>query len=162
MWGGANNAKNLLVRQAPDPGKADVEVSVQIENRPTAQYEQVDLVWYYSDSFMVKLGQELVDGKLSVVMGREEDDRTRTIAIIPLDSFSVRLRLQVKDNQIHGQFRTPQAANWREVGACDLPLLKDVSPKLCLQFYQGPADAEHWALVNEFRVRSSGAQRPSQ
>ena len=27
---------------------------------------------------MVKLGQELVDGKLSIVMGREQADKTRT------------------------------------------------------------------------------------
>ncbi len=155
MWGGANNARNVLVRNAPAIAGTGIEVSVCVENRPTEQYEQVNLVWFYSDSFMVKLGQELVDGKLSVVMGREENDRTRTIAIIPLDSFIVRLRLQVHGNRIRGQFRTPQAADWREVGECELPASKD-APKISLQFYQGPAQTEHWALVNEFRVRQIG------
>ena len=86
MWGPQNNARNLLFRQAPDAMDAEIEVCVRIENQPTNQYEQADLVWYYNDSNMVKLGQELVDGSLSVVMGREEHDQTRTIAIIPLGS----------------------------------------------------------------------------
>lgn len=36
---------------------------------------------------MVKIGQELVAGPLSVVIGRVQADRTRTMDIIPLDSF---------------------------------------------------------------------------
>src|SRR5438034_291701 len=93
MWGPANDAKNVLVRPAPDTVKDEIEVAVNVENRPTGQYEQVDLAWYYDDGDMVKLGQELVDGKLSIVMGREENDKTRTIAIIPLAAFSVQLQI---------------------------------------------------------------------
>jgi hypothetical protein len=78
MWGPANNAKNVLVRAVPDPAKEPVEVAVTVSNRPTEQYEQVDLVWYYDDSHMVKIGQEQVDRVLCLVMGREEKDRTRT------------------------------------------------------------------------------------
>lgn len=150
MWGGANNAKNVLVRAAPDPGSGEIELAVTVENRPTAQYEQVDLVWYYDDSHMVKLGQELVNGQLSVVMGREEKDRTRTIAIIPLEASKVRLRLRVKGNRIQGHFRPAESEDWREVGQCDLPVQGE--PKISLQFYQGPADAAHWVRVTEFRV----------
>jgi len=150
MWGGANNAKNVLVRSAPDPSSGEIEVAVRVENRPTAQYEQVDLVWYYDDSHMVKLGQELVNGQLSVVMGREEKDRTRTIAIIPLEASKVRLRLRVKGNRVQGHFRPADSDAWREVGQCDLPVQGE--PKISLQFYQGPADAAHWARVTEFRV----------
>jgi regulation of enolase protein 1 (concanavalin A-like superfamily) len=153
MWGPANNAKNVLVRSAPDAGTNEVEVSVQVENRPTNQYEQVDLVWYYNDSNMVKVGEELVDGKLSVVMGREEGDKTRTLAIIPLSSTSVRLRLLVKGNQIRGQFRPADAADWRDAGQCDLPVTKAESAKISLQFYQGAENVEHWARVTEFRIR---------
>src|SRR5207247_4222107 len=87
MWGPANDARNLLIRPAPRPANEGIEVSVNVENRPTSQYEQADLVWYFDDGHMVKLGQELVDGKLSIVMGREENDKTRTIAILQLDAF---------------------------------------------------------------------------
>jgi regulation of enolase protein 1 (concanavalin A-like superfamily) len=74
MWGPENNAGNLLVRSAPDTRGSGIEISVNLENKPTNQYEQVDLVWYYDDGNMVKVGQELVDGKLSVVMGRGVTD----------------------------------------------------------------------------------------
>ncbi len=151
MWGPGNNAKNVLVRSLPDPALGDLEISANITNQPTAQYEQVDLVWYYDDSHMVKLGQELVDGKLSIVMGREEADKTRTIAIIPLKSFSVRLRFQVAGNRIRGEFRPPDAEMWQKAGECDLPV--HGKPNVSLQFYQGPADAEHWARVTDFSIR---------
>lgn len=151
LWGPANNAKNVLHRTAPDAAVDEIEVSVNVENRPTEQYEQVDLVWYYDDSHMVKLGQELVDGKLSIVMGREENDRTRTIAIIPLDSFSVRLRLFVQGHRIRGQFRTAAMKEWREAGECDLPVRGPA--KVSLQCYQGPAQTERWARITDFRIQ---------
>src|ERR1051326_4501385 len=121
MWGPQNNARNVLVRRAPDARKDKIEVAVSVENQPTNQYEQADLVWYYDDANMVKLGQELVDGKLSVVMGREEGDKTRTVAIIPLESTTVQLRLFVKGDSIRGQFRTADAQEWRNAGECSLP-----------------------------------------
>lgn len=151
MWGPGNNAKNVLVRAVPHPANGELEIAVSITNQPTAQFEQVDLVWYYDDSHMVKLGQELVDGRLSIVMGREEADKTRTIAILPLKSFSVQLRFRVSGNRIHGQFRTPGAEDWQKAGDCDLPT--HGTPKISLQCYQGPADAEHWARLTDFSIR---------
>lgn len=152
MWGPQNDARNVLVRDAPDFSKSGVEVSVNVENKPTHQYEQVDLVCYFNDSNMVKLGQELVDGKLSVVMGREQADKTRTVAIVPLDSTSVRLRLELKADQVRGQFRTNETNEWHEAGQCDLPVIGGSNPKLSIQFYQGAADVEHWARVGDFRI----------
>ncbi len=153
MWGGANDARNVLVRPAPNPVKDEIEVSVTVEHRPTEQYEQADLVWYYDDSHMVKLGHEMVDGKRSIVMGREEKDRTRTIAIIALEPVSVRLRFLVRGNRIHGQFRTADSKEWRDAGECDLPAPSNAKPHVSLQFYQGPANSEHWARITEFQIR---------
>jgi regulation of enolase protein 1 (concanavalin A-like superfamily) len=152
MWGPQNDARNLLVRPAPDTGVSEIEISVTIENKPTNQYEQVDVVWYYDESNMVKLGEELVDGKLSIVMGREENDKTRTIAIIPLDSTSVRLRLFVKGSHVRGEFQTSGTNQWHLAGECDAPSPANRQPKISLQFYQGRADTEHWARVTEFRI----------
>src|SRR5437660_10801628 len=45
MWGPANDAKNVLVRLAPNPTNGDVEISVTVSNQPSGQYEQVDVVW---------------------------------------------------------------------------------------------------------------------
>ena len=153
MWGRANDARNVLVRPAPDLSAGPVDIRVTVENRPTAQYEQVDLVWYYDDSHMVKIGQELVDGQLSIVMGREENDRTRTIRIVPLEAFAVELRFLVKDTSIRGQFRPAGSDPWQEVGQTDLPAPVGGTPQISLQFYQGPVDAEHWARVSQFRVQ---------
>ena len=150
MWGPQNNARNVLVR--PASAVVDLEIFVSVENKPTNQYEQVDLVWYYDDGNMVKLGQELVDGKLSVVMGREENDKTRTVAIIPLDSTTLRLRFIVKGKRIRGQFFTADAKDWREVGETDMPAPIDGKAKISLQFYQGSDKEEHWARVWDFRV----------
>ena len=154
MWGSANDAKNVLVRRL-DPAHArphqQVQISITISNKPTEQYEQVDLVWYYDDSHMVKIGQELVDGKLSIVMGREENDRTRTIAIIPLDAVQVDLRLTVTNNIIRGAFRPTGSKEWREAGACDLPI--HGAPQVAIQCYQGPVNTEHWARISDFTIQ---------
>lgn len=151
LWGPANDAKNVLVRPAPDPGETPVEVSVIAENRPTAQYEQANLVWYYDDSHMVKLGQELVNGDLSIVMGREESDRTRTIAIIPIESHRVQLRLRVDADRVHGQFRALPGGEWTDVGNCELPV--QGKPQVSLHTYQGPGQGERWVRFTDFQIR---------
>jgi regulation of enolase protein 1 (concanavalin A-like superfamily) len=159
MWGPANDAKNVLTRPAPDPASvapAAVEILVTVTNRPTEQYEQVDLVWYYADSHMVKIGQELVDGKLSVVMGREEGDRTRTMSINPIDAYTVDLRLVVTTNRIAGFFRAHKAREWQNAGNCSLPVLSGAAPKISLQCYQGPGKVERWARITDLRVNKHG------
>lgn len=150
MWGPANNATNVLVRPLPIVTNAAVEIAITVENRPTEQYEQADLVWYYDDSHMVKLGQELVDGRLSIVMGREEQDKTSTMAIIPIQSVVVHLRFVAKGNSIRGEYRLGDEKDWRVAGQCDLPA--NGLPKASLQVYQGPKAVERWARFTEFRI----------
>jgi regulation of enolase protein 1 (concanavalin A-like superfamily) len=152
MWGPANNATNVLVRPLPNPTNRAIEIAVTIENRPTEQYEQADLVWYYDDSHMVKLGQELVDGKLSIVMGREEQDRTRTIAIIPIQAAKVQVRFRAQTNHIRGEYRQDGEENWTIAGECDLPA--NGSPQASLQVYQGPKTVERWVRFNAFSIRT--------
>lgn len=159
MWGPANDARNTWVRPAPDPKDGPVTVSVEVENRPTEQYEQVDLVWYYDDGHQVKIGQELVDGKLCIVMGREEKDRTRTIAIVPLDSYVVEVRFEVTGNEIRGSFRTPGRTEWQVAGQCDLPV--NGEPKVSLQVYQGTEKVERWARLSKFRMEQVREAAPA-
>lgn len=151
MWGPANDAKNVLVRALPDSSRP-LELSITVSNQPTEQYEQVDLVGYYDDSHMVKIGFELVDGRRSIVMGREEKDRTRTIAIIPLEPTVLELRLIIDGTTIHGSFRPVGAKEWRDAGRCELP--GRGTPKLAIQCYQGPSKAEHWAKISNVMVRA--------
>jgi len=157
MWGPPNNAKNVLVRPVPDPGRGRIEISAKVQNEPTEQYEQVDLVWYYDDSNMVKIGLEQVDKKLCVVMGREEKDRTRTIAVIPKGTRSIELRLSVQGDKIEGHYRPHGADDWSRAGECTLPA--HGKPKVSLQAYQGPAGVERWAKITEFRIRRVSATK---
>ena len=151
MWGPANNARNVLLRPVPSGTEGEIEVTASVENRPTAQYEQVDLVWFGDEGHMVKLGQELVNGQLSIVMGREEADKTVTIAIIPIDLFAVQLRLRVNGRRIQGQFAALGSDCWRTAGECQSPV--EGVPKISLQFYQGPQDDQHWAKIRSFSMR---------
>lgn len=156
LWGRANNAKNVLLRPAPDIAQGGVEISVSVTNQPTHQYEQANLAWYYDDSHMVKLGLELVNQEVCIVMGREEADKTRTLAKIPITATSVRLRLLVTGSQIRGQYRPAGMDKWLDAGAGNLPVPPDGKAKLSLHCYQGPPDAEHWARFSEFRVLRAG------
>ncbi len=152
LWGGANNARNVLVRPAPDPGDGELLITVTIENTPTEQYEQVNLAWYYDDRHMVKLGREVVDGPVCVVMGREERDQCRTLAKVPVPGRWYQLRLIVRGNRIRGEYRAEGAAEWTFAGECALPAPPGGQPKISLHAYQGPADREHWARLTDFRI----------
>jgi regulation of enolase protein 1 (concanavalin A-like superfamily) len=150
QWGPENSGKNVLVRELPE-NPAPIEVSVTVEHKPTEQYEQCDLVAYYDDSHQVKIGEELVDGKLTIVMGREEKDRARTIAIIPLEKHRVELKLRFDGNIVTGFFRPDGAAEWTKAGECDLP--GNGRPNIAIQTYQGSDQKEHWARVQNFQIR---------
>ena len=157
MWGPANNAKNVLL--IPLERTNEVEITATLEHRPTEQYEQADLVWYYADSHMVKLGPELVDGRFSIVMGREGADRARTISINPIAAGAVDVKFIVKADQITGLYRESGADTWNNAGSCSVPAMPGVAPRLSLQFYQGPAKVEHWARVKRLAISASSGQQ---
>lgn len=161
MWGPENSGKNVLLRDLPPVKEKPLAISVTVQNRPSEQYEQVDLVWYCDDAHMVKIGQELVDGQLSIVMGREEGDRTRTIAIIPLTTHKAHLRFVLAAEKIEGFFRPDGQEEWRKAGECDLPRKTGCQPKMALQCYQGPANVEHWARIQNFNIQEfTSAPKP--
>lgn len=153
LWGRANNVKNVLMRPAPDAAQGAVEASVTVANRPTQQYEQANLAWYYDDSNMVKLGLELVDRQVCIVMGREQADKTRTLAKIPIAATTVQLRMRVDGNQIRGQYRPSGTEAWLDAASGELPAPAGVPANVSLHCYQGPADAEHWARFSDFQLR---------
>jgi regulation of enolase protein 1 (concanavalin A-like superfamily) len=154
MWGPENSGKNVLARELPE-SRTGVEISMRVENRPSEQYEQVDLVAYFDDGHMVKIGQELVDGKLSIVMGREEGDRTRTIAIIPLKTTKVELKSAIRGRIVIGSFRPEGTREWRVAGSCELP--GKGRPRVAIQCYQGPKEKEHWAKITNFKIVAASA-----
>ena len=159
MWGGANNARNVLVRDAPDPALGPLVVQVLVTHEPTEQWEQAGIMWYGDDGHMVKIIREQVDGEPWLVMGREENDRTQTLAKLPLETAWVHLRLRIEGKRITGEYRPKGEALWHRAGACDTPVKG--RPKISLQAYNGPADAEHWARFKAFRARRLPTTTPS-
>ena len=158
MWGGKNDAKNvLLIPIARDLQESGADVQATLSNSPTWRWEQVDLVWYYRDSHMVKIGLELVRGKNSVVMGREEDDRTRTIKIIPIESDEVTVRLRVAGGQVRGYYRLTSEDKWTDVGTCTepKPTGSGDEPLLSIQCYQGDPQNPHWARITGLKIDSA-------
>jgi regulation of enolase protein 1 (concanavalin A-like superfamily) len=152
MWGPANDAKNVLLRTVPEAMHKNAEVSVQVAHKPQNRWEQADFVWYYSDSNMVKIGLEIENGRTNIVMGREEGDKTRTIAIIPYDGETVQLRIVVRGEELTGSFRKPGAKEWTEAGKTTTPAPAGTAPQISLQFYQGVAGSNRWATVNTFQL----------
>lgn len=156
MWGPANDAKNILVRPAPSTiTSGGAEITATIQNQPTGQYEQTDLVWYFDDSHMVKIGQEMVDGKLSIVMGREEKDATKTMGIYPLKTAKVKLRLQVSGDQVSGEYQPDGEGPWLKAGTCTAPKPAGGTAQIALMFYQGTVEAPHWSRVSELKLTTS-------
>lgn len=153
MWGKANDAKNILLFPIPESLRGSVDVRVQLEHHPKKRWEQANLVWYSSDADMVKIGLEIEHGKTNIVMGREEGDRTRTIAIIPYADPSVVLRLVVRDGQLEGFYREPANEQWRSAGKANLPGDPSFPPHISLQFYQGEPDSDRWATVTRFEMK---------
>ena len=154
MWGKANDAKNILLRPVPKAWRDSADVSVQLEHHPKKRWEQANLVWYYSDAMMVKLGLEIENGKTNIVMGREENDRTRTVAIVPYPAEVVQLRLAVGGLTVRGYFRRPKSKEWTAVGQCALPSSPSApAPQVSLQFYQGEAGSNRWASVSRFEMK---------
>lgn len=152
MWGASNDAKNVLLRAVPEAMQKNAEVSVQVAHKPANRWEQANLVWYYSDSNMVKLGLEIENGRTNIVMGREEGDKTKTIAIIPYEGEAVELRMVVKGEELTGAFRKPGAKEWTEAGKTTTPVAAGKAAQISLQFYQGVAGSGRWATVKGFRL----------
>ncbi len=165
MWGRRNNAKNIvLIPVAGGLPESGTDVQVTFANSPTRRWEQVDLVWYYRDSHMVKIGLELEHGKNSVIMGREENDRTRTIKIIPIDRNEVTVRLKVTAGQVQGYYRLNPEDKWTNVGTCTEPEPSESSERarVSIQCYQGDPENPHWARITGLKIDSineTGSER---
>ena len=80
-------------------------------------------------------------------MGREENDRTRTIAFIPRVTPFIDLRFSVQGKKIEGHYCLDGADRWLKAGVPS----HSSKPEVSLQAYQGPEDVEHWAKMTDFK-----------
>ena len=154
--GRGESVKNVLWRDAPDRQKRAYAIEVTVTNHtvPTTQWEQAGLILYRHGVPVVKVGKELVDGKLCVIPGE-----------VAMDAATVRLRLVVKGDDYvaqyqpdaRGEFKT--AARGRIVAGRNIPAAGKLpaaeagaGDQVSLQCFEGPPDAEHWIRFDDFRI----------
>jgi hypothetical protein len=70
---------------------------------------------------MIKLGLEIEHGVPNIIMGRKENIKAKTLAIIPYADPDVQLRFTVEGQKLVGYFRKPGAAAWTQAAETTLP-----------------------------------------
>lgn len=151
VWGGKDDAENVLVRKTPaGGGPASIEATVTLEN-PVRKYEQVGVLVYVDDRQFVKLIVEFIDGEYYVVMAREYEKKGQVVAKIATGAKTARLRYEVEGDQVKGLYKTDlETAEWQEAAVTELPAKLDRHFALFTQ--SGPAEETRWATVREVRV----------
>jgi hypothetical protein len=137
----ADTVKNALVRKAPDrsQGKYAIEVTAEFTAAPSQQYEQAGLTWYQGNKPVFKLVHELIDGKTYVIPGKK-----------PTEARVMQLRLVVTKDQYVAQFRPDGKGEFQTAASGKLAAGED--EKVSIQCYNGPAEAEHWVRLSDFRI----------
>jgi cytochrome c len=149
LWEKANNAVNVLVRPA---GEATDKLSteVKVASQPKVNAEQAGLLWYLEDANYIKLVREIVNGKLSVAMVREENEKPVVIRVVPAEAGAFDLRLRMVSGRVRGEFRTSETAEWQLAGDC--ASLGAGELMVGLFAGGGEASAERWARFERFQM----------
>jgi regulation of enolase protein 1 (concanavalin A-like superfamily) len=148
LFGGGNDAKNVLIR--PLPAQDDISIEVTITNDPKEQAEQATLLWYADDDNYVKLCKEQMSGKQNVVLAREEAGKGAFVASVPSAAPTLRLRLTRHADKIAADFATGQDEAWNHVGSCPPPAGADL--KLGLIAHGAKAGSQGEAEFDRLRV----------
>jgi beta-xylosidase len=145
----ANNARNVLLRQAPVTSHVLI-LEVFLENQPTTLWEHAGLYCYYDDDNYVCLLKELVREEVQVRMFNEIDGEHTFAGEPRYDAEGVWLRLALKGGKATGYYRQTDKEEWRGMGQLDLPSKGE--PKGGLNAGGGPEDAERWVRFSQFRI----------
>lgn len=148
VWGKPNSGRNQLVRAAP-AGDLATEVTVEMAPDNPPRWEQAGLLWYIDDDHFVKLVKEFEHGKWMIVMGREWEARAKPLCVIPIEDGPVRLRLEVRGDQVIGRYRIGEG-EWKHAATCELAA-KDTR-HVALHAQRGPKNAEHWVRFRDLTI----------
>jgi regulation of enolase protein 1 (concanavalin A-like superfamily) len=119
IFGGSNDAKNVLLRPLPRTGRP-LAIEVHVDSDPMVGFEHAGLVWYVDDDNFVALYQEVLDGKIVLQMVIEKEGKAR-FAVARHETTSVWLRLLNSAGMITSQYRLSERAPWRDVGEGEIP-----------------------------------------
>jgi regulation of enolase protein 1 (concanavalin A-like superfamily) len=157
VWGGKDDAENVLVRKTPvGGGPAIMEATVTLED-PIRKWEQAGLLVYVDDKQFVKLIVEFIDGEYYVVMAREFEKKGKVVAKIVTGAKTARLRYEVEGDSVKGLFKTDLASKkWKEAAMTKLPAKLD--RRFALFTQTGPPDEVRWATIRDVTVKESKAE----
>ena len=157
LWAGQKDVRGWLFRSLPAlrNGLA-TEVSVTAE--PKSNYEQSGIIWHADDANYVKVMLERFEGKLVANFVREESDQPKIVAMVPLETGSVSIRLAIRDGKYEAQSRTAEASDWVTIGTC-APLAKP-PVQVGLGTMQGPKEEQRWVRFQGFRIAAPPAGTP--
>ena len=163
--------EKIIQKEKPDAllptmgGQTALNITVELAKSGFLKKQKVELIGAQLEAIqkaedrelfkdaMVKIGLEIEHGRTNIVMGREADDRTQTIAIVPYPEEMVQLRFLIDGPEITGLYRKPGTEAWKEVGKTSLPPDPSTPPQVSLQFYQGEPDSNRWATVRDFKMQ---------
>jgi regulation of enolase protein 1 (concanavalin A-like superfamily) len=153
MWSKTADAKNVLLRKLPTGWESGIDIACELWHSPKKRWEQANLVWYFDDGHMVKLGLEIENGEANIVMGRKENNKGKTLAIIPYADPDVQLRFTVNGQKLVGYFRKPGAEIWRQAAETTLPTSpENTTAHISLQCYGGEANSNRWARFGSLSI----------
>jgi cytochrome c len=152
LWGDRNNAVNVITRAAPE--MAEFATEAVVTKLPEAGGEQAGLLWYYDDANNIKLVKEMVgEGRLVIIMAREEDDQPGVVGEVPFAPETAQLRLALTGGRVKGYYRASGEDDWQPVGEC--APVDEARVGLCTHG-SVPETEERWAQFEQFRVLTIG------
>lgn len=153
LWADRNDAKNIpLVSLPGEANAANLCVEVTVTSNPSTGGEQAGLLLYFDDANYVKLVKEIVDGRLVIVLVREENDQPVVINNkTSVNDETVKLRLSLQNKNIEGAYSIKDFKTWNLIGKC--PLFKSDRYKVGI-FTHGDLDItiERWTVFKQFRI----------
>jgi len=153
MWSKTGDAKNVLLRRLPEGWESGIDISCQLWHSPKKRWEQANLVWYFDDGHMIKLGLEIEHGVPNIIMGRKDNNKGKTLAIIPYADPDVQLRFTFNGQNLVGYFRKPGAETWTQAAETTLPTSPEIrTAHISLQCYGGEADSNRWARFGSLTI----------
>ncbi|MCE9604765.1 MAG: hypothetical protein K8U03_07665 [Planctomycetia bacterium] len=149
-----NDARNVLLRKAPESAKA-WSVEVFVESRPTTQFEEATLYYYLDDDNYVGLFREQLGNGTYVRMIREQAGTASFLFEKKYDAPGVWFRLVVDGTKATGFYRQTENDPWLAMSRTELPAKDGVKAgvKVGVNASGGPKGTNRWAKFRDFRVR---------
>jgi regulation of enolase protein 1 (concanavalin A-like superfamily) len=144
----SNNSRNILLRPLPKSDKA-LAVEVFVESEPKAQFEHAGIVWYQDDDNYVSLFQEVLGGKVELLMVTEREAKP-SFRTDPHKEKGVWMRLVIDGGKITTQFKPAEKGDWKVVGVSDMPM--KTPARVGVMCGGAPKDAERHARFHGFRI----------